>query len=477
MNLHTNRPCYYTITFLIVLAFSLALAACGGAPAAPPTEEAVIATEAPATATPEPSPTQPPPTSTPEPTPTPTTLPSPTPEISSEMQAAMDEIEAQVSAIRGLAMPEAITVDVQSLEEIEQSVADRLAAEYTEEEEFQELVTYSFLGLIPPDFDIRGFYQAMSTEDPRSAYHIYEDLMVIAAGTEFDSVGKMSYASESVVAMLDEAYDLDGALGLNDEICDLSAEHCRAVQAMVAGDASLASAMWMVGNTTSEEQAEINAAGQEVPLALSNAPAFYQEDLLFPYSVGVQFANVFYQQGGWEAVNQAYVYPPTSTEQIMHPERYPMDSPVEVSLPDLQPVLGAGWELLDQDVFGEWYTLLMLTSGVDPAARLSVDAAMPAVTGWSGDVYQVYFNPESQQVVLVLKTQWENADEATEFYTALNQHVLARFDLAETETDLIAMFQAMQLGHAQFQIQNDTTYYILSPSAEISAAVLEAVLE
>lgn len=196
---------------------------------------------------------------------------------------------------------------------------------------------------------------------------------------------------------------------------------------------------------------------------------------MFPYSVGTQFANVLFQAGGWKAVDQAYANPPVSSEQIMHPERYPADAPIAVTLPDLLPVLGEGWELLDQDTLGEWHTLLLLTSGVDPQARQVVESAMPAAAGWGGDIYQVYFNPTSGQVVLVLKTQWDASADAKEFYQALSKHVQARFDLADSESDLIEMFQYMQLGHAQFQIEDDVTYYILSPSEEISGEVLKAL--
>jgi hypothetical protein len=301
--------------------------------------------------------------------------------------------------------------------------------------------------------------------------------MFMVQDTAFDALARMTYAHETVHALVDQAYDLDGKLGFTDAQCEQGGERCAALKALMEGDASLTSALWMRANTTPEEQAEIAAAGQVQSPVLSSAPQVYQEDLTFPYSVGTQFVNVLFQQGGWEAVNQAYLNPPLSTEQIMHPERFPADVPLEAGLPDLLPVLGQGWALLDQDSLGEWHTLLLLSSGIDPEARLSMEAAYPAVTGWGGDVYQVYFNSGAQQVVLVLKTRWDTIADAEEFYAALNQHVVARFDLSESESSLIEAFQMMQLGYAQFHLQEDTTYYVLSPSEEIAGAVLAAVLQ
>lgn len=461
------NPKPYLSQLAACLLLSILLSACGGQIDTP--------TPQPATATTEPIPTSTPkPTATPEPSPTPTNPPSPTPEISAEMEAEMAEIQAQISEMRGLAAGEGLQVEVYDTQELEQYLEAKLRQEYTEDEEFQELVTLAYLGLIPPTFELRDFYQDMYAEQLLGFYDLEKNEMVLIQGVEFDALGRMIFAHEYVHAMKDRAVDIDGRLGLNNESCAQQADRCAALQALIEGDATLASALWMLANTTPQEQAEIAAAGQAATPVLTNAPTVFQEDLSFPYSVGVAFVQYLFQQGGWGAVDQAYLNPPQSTEQVMHPESYPADLPLEVSLPDLLPVLGEGWELLDQGIMGEWRTLLLLTSNIDPQARQEVGAALPAVTGWGGDAYSLYYNLDSGQAVLVLKTQWDTAEDAAEFYAALEAHILARFDLAESESELIEMFQYMQLGYAQYQLLEDTTYYILSPSEEVSAAVLEA---
>lgn len=478
MNVKINRLSIGWVALGTILLLALCLSSCGGQPVESPTVQPAPPTSLLPTATPKPLPTDTPmPTPTPEPTATPTTPPSPTPEISAETQIIMDEIWAQVGKLRGLEVAGIQETEVMDQNELEQYLVEKLEREYSTDEEFQELVALSYLGLIPPDFNIRDFAMQMYQEQLLGFYEAEQNQMFLLQEAKFDPLERMTYAHETVHALIDQKFDLDGKLGFTDARCDQGGERCAALRALMEGDASLASAMWMLANTSPEEQGEISAASQEQPPVLVNAPAVYQEDLTFPYSVGTQFVNYLYQQGGWEAVNQAYLNPPISTEQIMHPERYPDDKPMEVSLPDLLPFLGEGWELLDQDTLGEWHTLLLLTSSVDPEARQDVGTALPAVTGWGGDVYQVYFNPGIQQVVLVLKSKWDTSADAQEFYSALTQHVMARFDLQDSESDLIEMFQAMQLGHAQFQLDDDTTYYVLSPAEEISLAVLQAVLE
>lgn len=461
------------LSVAVVLAL---LTGCNGTASEPATPSLVPPTAEPS-ATPQPSATPVPPTNTPEPSATPTTPPTPTPEISADMQTRMDEIQVQISNLRGLSLTTAQEADMIDTREFEQYLAEKLEKEYTEEEEFQELVTLSYLGLISPFFDIREFVLQLYSEQVLGFYEAEKDQMFLLQGAHFDPLGQMTYAHEFVHAMVDGTFDIDGKLAFTDEQCDQQGERCAALRALMEGDASIASALWMMANLSPAEQAEVGKAGQQSSPILESAPAVYQEDMLFPYSVGTAFVSKLYQQGGWAAVDAAYLNPPVSTEQIMHPDRYPSDVPIEVTLPDLLPVLGEGWELLDQGTLGEWHSLLLLTSGVDPQANQTAEAVLPAVTGWGGDRYQVYIQQYDQLIVLVLKTRWDTAADAQEFYTALNQHVLARFDLDESETDLMDMFVAMQLGYAQYQLMDDTTYYILSPAEEISTAVLAEVLK
>jgi hypothetical protein len=92
---------------------------------------------------------------------------------------------------------------------------------------------------------------------------------------------------------------------------------------------------------------------------------------MFPYMSGMEFAQSLFDRGGWDAIDAAYANPPVSTEQILHPDRYPADQPVTVELPDLQSVLGDGWTELYTNVLGEWYTYLILSQNIDPACAVS----------------------------------------------------------------------------------------------------------
>jgi len=461
------------LTLIVTLLLVILLSSCNGQQSVPPTPVPPTATVVPPTNTPLPTDT-PQPTATPPPTETPT----PTPEIPPEMSAEMDQIEAQISNMRGLTLSEDFQPEVYDQAELEQYYTGQLDQQYPAEDEFQDLVTLSYLGLIPPDMDLYALLTELYAEQSFGFYDVNSNQMILVQGAELDALGRLSYAMQVVQAMLDEAVDLDGAFGYNNESCNQNADRCAALQALIAGDSALTGSLWMLANLSPAEQTDIATRSAETAQdsVLATAPLFFQEDNSFPVTVGSPFVSYLYQQGGWAAVDQAYRDPPQSTEHIMHPDRYPTDTPKEVTLPDLLPVLGEGWELLDQNTLGEWKLLLMLTSGVDPVARQEIQSALSAVNGWGGDLYSTYFNPDTGQVVLVSKVQWDTPADAEEFYNMLGTHVITRFDSINTDSELLDMFNYMMLGYAQWQWEDDTTYYVLSPSVEISEAVLATVV-
>ena len=460
-------------TLIVALLMVVLFTACTDQKLSSPTPIPPTATAVPPTNTPVPTNT-PLPTATPLPTDTPT----PTPEIPVEMSAELDEIAAQVSTVRGLTLPEDFQPEMYDQAELEEFYYGMLADEYPEEEEFQDLVTLSYLGLMPPEFGLYDFLVALYSEQTFGFYDIRSNQMVLVPGAEMNPLTRVAYAMQIVEAGLDAALDLDGAYSYNDETCDVVPDQCAAVQALIAGDATLTSALWMLANMTPAEQTEMTELSTEASQGsvLTEAPLFFQEDNAFPYTVGVEFVSAIYQQGGWEAVNQVYQNPPLSTEHIMHPERYPADVPVEVGLPDLLPVLGEGWELLDQNTLGEWKLLLVLTSGIDPAARIEIQSALSAVNGWGGDLYSTYFNNNTGEIVLVSKVQWDTVEDAEEYYNMLATHVGARFNSTNTDTELSEIFSYLLLGSAQWQWDGSTTYLVLAPSEEISTTVLAAVV-
>jgi hypothetical protein len=143
-------------------------------------------------------------------------------------------------------------------------------------------------------------------------------------------------------------------------------------------------------------------------------------------------------------------------------------------MPDLLPTLGDGWEQLDDNVMGEWYTYLILGHGADAAARLADEEAAAAAAGWGGDRYVVYLNRSTGGLVLALKATWDTPADAAEFADAFRDHAAARFGAATAGPSGAALYEG-EAGVHLFLEAGGATIWIAAPDPALAQAVLEAV--
>ena len=179
-------------------------------------------------------------------------------------------------------------------------------------------------------------------------------------------------------------------------------------------------------------------------------------------------------RGGWEAVDQAYANPPVSTEQILHPQKYPHDSPVPVLLPDLSMQIGQGWVDIEQDVMGEWYTYLILAHGLQEDARVKDEVAADAAEGWQGDAYTVLYNPEQDATVMVLRTFWESPQEAKEFRDSFLPYAGNRFGKPRENQQDFTGWRADDGVHRLY-LRDDYTTWIYAPDQALVVSIWTAI--
>jgi hypothetical protein len=141
----------------------------------------------------------------------------------------------------------------------------------------------------------------------------------------------------------------------------------------------------------------------------------------FPYDQCADFAGLLLLMGGWDAVNGAYDNVPTSTEQILHFEKYTShEAPTAVTLADLATQLGQGWSQLDNAVFGEFDVYNYLLSSLEGQAGWD-EVAQEAAKGWGGGRLASYSSGDGTGVVLHLSLQGDDAAELSEFVDAFQQ--------------------------------------------------------
>lgn len=350
-----------------------------------------------------------------------------------ELAETIDQIESQVSEIRGLSMRTPIQRTLISADELEEIVVSEFFAEYTEADARQDSLIFAALGVLPENFDLKGFYQDLYSEQIAGFYDDETEEIYVVQGESFEGSEKLTYSHEFTHVLQDQIYGFEEGLGLNDEACEQDSERCAAVQALIEGDASLTEVLWFQTYATREDYNDLIQTFDELesPI-LDSAPPFIAADLMFPYEQGLTFVQYLYDLGGFEAVNQAYVDLPLSTEQILHPDGYPADKPQPVQLSDLSSVLGAGWSLYDQNVMGEWSLFLILCKPYDAGNALSEKRAADAAAGWGGDAYAFYLNEDTDEVTFVLDAVWDTSKDANEFVDAFVRYADQRWEESET---------------------------------------------
>jgi hypothetical protein len=175
------------------------------------------------------------------------------------------------------------------------------------------------------------------------------------------------------------------------------------------------SSRWLLRNLTSEEVVEFQEEASSFTPPPASVPPFLLNLLISPYLQGPTFVESLLTRGGLQSVDRAFQDPPDSTEQVLHPDRYPRDEPQEVDVADLGEGLGGEWTDLDVYQVGElWLRLLLELKLGQPAAR-------EAAAGWDGGEYRAW--ARGDRVAVLLDTVWDRPNEAAEFARAMRNWV------------------------------------------------------
>jgi hypothetical protein len=269
-------------------------------------------------------------------------------------------------------------------------------------------VAWRTIGVIGPDDDLYRAYRAFTTGqvvgyyDPETGDLVYLGSGSPGFGERFTLAHELSHALD------DQTFDLTRLDPLTAHCQD---ERAQAALGLVEGSAQYFAAVAMAQNPSIDLNDILQAIAQSADSGTPppGVPQFVYDQQLWPYTGGQSFVASLAASGGTAAVDDAFEHFPMSTEQVIDPSAYPSDRPTAVSIPDLTGELGANWGDLDAMTIGEeWLRgMLALRDGV------SADAA----TGWDGGGYRAWSN--GHDVVVVLRTDWDQPDQATTFASAL----------------------------------------------------------
>ena len=440
------------------------------APTATPTPEP--------TATPEPTPT-PSPTGTPVPTPTfaPPTVILPSGEVSYDflltpgpfdLDRKIDAIGFRASLARDLSARGPVDRRIVSTDEL-RSMLEKDFEEDAEDVEIADRL-YTRLGIIEPSVDLGGTLIDAFADIVLGMFRTDDDMLyVVGDEDDFTLQNELTVAHEFVHGLQHLHFDIEG---MRDAI-EGNSDRSRALRALIEGDASLAELIYRLEyfNEAQQQAFQDETADVDISSFLA-APVFIQRTMVFPYVEGTQFAiDLYLQTQSFDPVNAAYGSPPSSTEQIIHPDKYLVDEPVEVSLPDLAAALAEGWSEADRDVMGELFIRSLLEGEV------SREQAGEAAGGWGGDSYVLLRSADGGEALFSVIV-WDTKEDATEFAAAASAYLGAltggawrNIENGDGMTTRLSWYGTA----AQISVDGATVHLVIADSVDELEAVIEAV--
>jgi hypothetical protein len=269
--------------------------------------------------------------------------------------------------------------------------------------------------VIPDGTSIRDADHAFQSSQVIGYYDPSSGQLVFIGTRDPSPFERYILAHELTHADDDQHFDLD-RLNVLENACD--DEGLMAATGAAEGSAVYFSQQVLARFFSDSEQEQVFLHGGSRP---PDVPPFIYELATWPYVDGPEFIRAIESSGGLDAVNRAIREFPASTEQIIHPARFPGDRPVPVDVPDLGPALGGAWRDLDvMDVGEEWLrAALDLQAGIDAA---------PAADGWGGAQYRAW--TDGTRVAVVLQTVWDTTNDAAQFLGAMRRRIGGRDDAA-----------------------------------------------
>ncbi len=325
----------------------------------------------------------------------------------SELDVVTARMMARVEQIRQLEFTDDVSVEVISREEYE----SRRGGGGFGYGEWQQTY-YEAAFLVDQDTDVNDAFQSLYGSSVAGYYSPQQEAIVLVSDNPDEvRVDPTTLAHELVHALQVDALPRTPRAQTLDQ--------STAYQGVTEGDPNFVMDLYVERCETEWDCIEDNSGNSSVP---PNFNFGLYASIWVPYSDGPTLVESVYEDGGWDAVNDLYSNPPASTEQVIHPETYPDDDPVDVSIEDRS---SGNWERADrrygsvEGTFGEATLFSMLWhNGVIASDHVRTDDnrwnySHPYTDGWGGDAVVPYTNGEDTGYVF--KSTWDTEGDAQEF--------------------------------------------------------------
>jgi len=381
----------------------------------------------------------------------------------SERDAVVARTMARVERVRGLEFESTVPV----------AVVDRetyLADENVTATRWDEAVWEALL-LVGEDRSVEAVFESFYGASVQGSYVPSEDRIVVVSDAARPTLDRRTLAHELVHALQDQHFG-----SVFDGREDLTRDERLARQGLIEGDAGYVEDLYERRCGTEWTCLPRPPAGPGASLDddMGVYVAAYQ-----PYSDGPAFVHRLRERGDWAAVDAAYVDPPTSSAQVIHPDRYPNWSARDVRIPDRS---AANWTRFDRSPPGttvgeaSLFATVWANGGTETfhlqrpsRAHRTYNYTHPTTAGWVGDRLVPYH--DGTATGYVLRTEWETAGDAAAFAIAYRDLLRTRRG-AERRGDGVLVVPAGPYADAFRVTRNGTTVTIVNaPTVESLDAV------
>jgi hypothetical protein len=316
------------------------------------------------------------------------------------------EVAEQVQSVRGLEFDRPVHVEPITEAEMDRRLADYLGTYYPERFYARRSEAWQTIGALPRDVGYLEAIAAYQQGQVLGFYNSQNEELVYTGDAELNRIEQFVLAHELTHAIDDQHFDLDRLDAL---VARCQEERFQAALGIVEGSANHFATQVLINFPIQELGSIPEDETQEVPPFIVDLQAY-------PYTTGQRFADALSDANGPSAIDDALETFPTTTEQVIHPTKFPHEVGESLDVPDFAPTFGSGWRDLDVMVVGElWLNVLL-------HLRLDDVVAVPAAAGWNGGIYRAW--TDGDDVAVILSTAWDTPEDAREFSEALERWLL-----------------------------------------------------
>lgn len=377
-----------------------------------------------------------------------------------DLFADIDKTMATLEKITGWKAKHKVAAEWISRDKLRKFVEARLKDEAKPEELRIEQLTLRMFGLIPEGFDLRKTTVDLVTEQA-AAFYDYTRKRLYVLDTEDDATERrVTLAHELAHALADQRFSLKKYMkgGMSSD------DATTARQAVVEGQATWL--MWaflaaregkiaQVPAATVDMAAKVAEGSQEQFPVLAGAPLYVRESMMFPYTKGLLFQDAEFKKHGQQSFTNVFEHPPSSTQQILHPEIYEKGTkPVDVELAEIrQP---KKYRTLAEGSVGEFDHHILLSQFVD---EKTADEVAPL---WRGGTFRLYETKQGRQPLLNYVSLWDSEETAARFlklYRKILEHKWTKLAVThETDDELTGKgdfgpFQVWRKGKMVYSLE------------------------